>query len=204
MGWWIALGVIVALGFLPLGISLRYDDSGFRLGLLAGLIKIPLSGAKKKKKKSPKTKGKPKTSKNGSGNSHQKKTPKKGGALSDFLPLIDLVIDFLQAFRRKLRIRRLEMKLIMAGDDPCDLAVNYGRAQAALGALIPQLERCFVIQKRNLEVECDFESTETLIRARIELTITLGRLLRLLIRYGLRILKHFINQKNSNKGGNSK
>ena len=75
MGWWIALGVIVALGFLPLGISLRYDDSGFRLGFLAGLIKIPLSGAIKKKEKSPKTKGKPKTSKNGSGNSHQKKTP---------------------------------------------------------------------------------------------------------------------------------
>ena len=138
-------------------------------------------------------KKKSKATKSGSGTSGQKQPKKKGGSLADFIPLLEVVIDFLQAFRRKLRVRRLEMKLIMAGDDPCDLAVNYGRAQAALGALIPQLE-----------VECDFESTQTLISARIELTITLGRLVRLLIRYGLRVLKHFINQKNSKKGGSSK
>ena len=204
MGWWILLGVVLALGFLPLGISLRYDASGFRLGFLAGLIKIPVSASKEKKEKSPKKKKKSKATKSGSGTSGQKQPKKKGGSLADFIPLLEVVIDFLQAFRRKLRVRRLEMKLIMAGDDPCDLAVNYGRAQAALGALIPQLERFFVIRKRNLEVECDFESTQTLINARIELTITLGRLLRLLIRYGLRVLKHFINQKNSKKGGSSK
>ena len=93
------------------------------------------------------------------------------------------------------------MKLIMAADDPCDLAVNYGRAWAALGNLIPQLERCFVIKKRDLEVECDFEATQTLITARLDLTITLGRVLHILLRHGLRAIKEFLNLKKSRKGG---
>ena len=101
----------------------------------------------------------------------------------------------------RLLARRLEMKLIMAADDPCDLAVNYGRAWAALGNLMPQLERCFVIKKRDLEVECDFEATKILIVARLDMTITLGRLLRLLVRHGLRGLKEFINLQNLRKGG---
>lgn len=205
MGWIIALCVLLAIGLLPVGVSLRYDANGFRLGVIAGLINIPLPGKKEKKEKAQKPKKAAKGSKSaGKGTSSQGDTKKKGGSLADFIPFIELVQDFLQAFRRKLRIRRLEMKLIMASDDPCDLAVNYGRAWAALGGLIPQLERCFVIQKRNLEVECDFETNETVIIARIDLTMTVGRLLRLLVSYGLRALKHFLNMKKSKKGGNSK
>ena len=41
MGWLIALGIVIALALLPLGISLRYDAEGFRIRLLAGLLSIP-------------------------------------------------------------------------------------------------------------------------------------------------------------------
>lgn len=201
MGWLIALGILASLAVLPLGISLRYDASGFRCRLLAGLISFPLPQKKEKKslqKKEKKTKKNKKAQ-----SSDQKNAPqrKKGGSLADFLPLVQVVLEFLDAFRWKLRLRRLEMKLVMASDDPCDLAVNYGRAWAALGSLIPQLERCFVIKKRDLEVECDFEATTTTITARLDLTITLGRLLHLLLRYGLRAVKEFFHLKKSRKGG---
>ena len=172
MGWLIALGILTALAFLPLGLSLSYDADGFRVYWQVGLITI--SGSRKqnkskkdKKKKKPAKKGKKGTS------SSKSTEKKKGGSLSDFLPFIQIALDFLDDFRSKLRIRRLEMKLIMAADDPYDLAVNYGRAWAALGNLMPQLERLFIIQKRDLEVECDFEATKTLVVARIDLTITL-------------------------------
>ena len=49
MGWLIALGVIVALALLPLGLSLRYDDNGFQMYAISGLIRIPLSGKQKDK-----------------------------------------------------------------------------------------------------------------------------------------------------------
>ena len=203
MGWLITLGILAALAVLPLGVSLRYDADGFRLSWLAGLISIPASGKKEKKKDKKKREKKQKKGKKGTAapSSGQPKEKKKGGSLADFLPIIKVILEFLDAFRRKLRIRRLEMKLIMAADDPCDLAINYGRAWAALGNLMPQLERCFVIKKRDLEVECDFEASQTLILARIDLTITLGRLLYILVLYGLRALKEYLNLQKLRKGG---
>ncbi len=205
MGWLIALGALVALAWLPLGISLRYDESGLSFRLLAGWIPISLGGKKEKKKKKDKkpAPGKAKK-KSAQGTAAKPEEKKKGGALADFLPLVKIVLELLDDFRGKLRIRRLEMKLIMAADDPCDLAVNYGRAWAVLGNLMPQLERCFVIRKRDLEVECDFEADKTLIRARVDLVVTLGRLLRLLLWHGVRLLKEYLNLQKLRKGGASK
>ena len=200
MGWLIALGILAALAVLPLGISLRYDADGFRFRLLAGLISFPFPRKNQEKPVKKKEKNQKKNKKSAASSAPSTKA-KKGGSLADFLPILQVVLEFVDAFRRKLRVRRLEMKLIMAADDPCDLAVNYGRAWAALGSLIPQLERCFTIQKRDLEVECDFESTTTTITARLDLTLTLGRLLHLLLRYGLRAVKEFLNLKKSRKGG---
>ena len=203
MGWLIALGIVVALACMPLGISFRYDAEGFRYRFLAGWICIQPSDKKTEEKQEKKVK-RTKKSKKATKSASSKKVSKKGGTLSDFIPLVNVVLNFLEAFRGKLRIRRLEMKLIMAGDDPCDLAVNYGRAWAALGNLIPLLERCFVIQKRDLEVECDFEASQTLIFARVDLTITLGRLLRLLLHHGTSVLKEYMNITKPRKGGISK
>lgn len=48
-----------------------------------------------------------------------------------------------------------------------------------------------------MEVECDFTASETLVIARLDLTITLGRLLGLAIVYGIRALREFLKlQKN--------
>ena len=93
------------------------------------------------------------------------------------------------------------MKLVMAGDDPCDLATNYGKAWAALGNLIPLLEQVFVIRKRDLEVECDFTADQTRITARLDLTITIGRLLAIVVFYGVKILCQFLKISKTRKGG---
>lgn len=105
------------------------------------------------------------------------KKDKKGGSITDFLPLVKVLFDFLGDFKRKLRVNLLEVKVVLAGDDPCDLATNYGRAWAALGNLMPRLERFLVIQKRDIDIQCDFTASSTTIFANLELTITLGRLL---------------------------
>ena len=124
-----------------------------------------------------------------------------GGSWTDFLSLIPIVFDFLGDFRRKLRVNRLELKLILAADDPCDLAINYGRAWTALGNLLPQLERFLVIQKRDLEVECDFTASKTLVIARLDLTITLGRILAAVFKFAFRALMEFLKIMKKRKGG---
>ena len=125
----------------------------------------------------------------------------KGGSLADFLPLVKLVFQFLGDFRRKLRLNNLQLKLTLAGGDPCDLAVNYGKTWAAVGNLIPLLDSWFVIGKRNIEVACDFVAPETLVFAHLDLTITLGRLICLVVVYGLRALIEYLNLKKKRKGG---
>ena len=140
-----------------------------------------------------------------------KETPKEqkagimgGGPITDFLPLVQIVLDMLGAFGRRLRLNLLELKLIMAADDPCDLAVNYGRAWTAVGNLLPRLEKVFVIKKRNIEVECDFEASETKVIARLDLTITVGRILATVLVYGGKAGIEFLKIYKKRKGGASK
>lgn len=208
MGWLITLGILALLAILPLGAAVQYHSDGFFLDVIAGQVRIPILPKKKKdpnKKEKKKEKNKKsKTDKKGKGESGGEKKKKKGGPITDFLPLVKTVLDLLNTFRKKLRIKRLDLKLIMAADDPCDLAINYGRANAAMGNLMPQLERCFVIKKRNVEIECDFEAAQTLIIARADVTITLGWLLGIVVFYGVRGLKQFLQIKNKRKGGASK
>ena len=209
MGWLITLGVLGLLAVLPLGASVIYDEDGVLARLVVGPLKITLFPRPRKDKKPKKNKKKSKSKKQtdkkkeASGAEHQEapKQKKSGGPITDFLPLVKVLLQFLDGFRRKLRVNVLELKLILAGDDPCDLAVNYGKAWAALGNLLPRLERVFVIQKRDLEVECDFTANETLVIARLDLSITLGRLLALGIVYGFRAMIEFLKIKKKRKGG---
>lgn len=211
MGWLIALAVLVLLAALPLGVSVKYDSGGPLVRLLAGPGKLTLYPRPKKKpkpeKKAPEKPAKPEKPKQEEPKLPQppkEEAPKpqeKGGRALDFLPLVKTALDLLGDFRRKLRVKNLELKLILAGNDPCDLAVNYGRANAAMGNLLPQLERLFVIKKRDIQVACDFTASETLVIARLDVTITLGRLLSLGVRYGLRALKEFLTIKRKRKGG---
>lgn len=198
MGWLIALGVLTVLAILPLGVSARYNTNGPLVRLIIGPVRVLVFPQKKKPAK-PQTK-KPQTKPKATADK-PKETEEKGGSITDFLPLVRTALDFLGDFKRKLRVNRLGMKLILAGDDPCDLAVNYGRAWAALGNLMPHLERLFVIKKRDLEVECDFTSGESRVSARLDLTITFGRLLTLAVRYGIRALREYLNIMKLRKGG---
>lgn len=206
MGWIIALAIIFLLAIMPLGVSVRYDSGGPLVRVVAGPIKLKVFPGKKKDPDAPpkpKKEKKKKTPAKDSGGKQtgQKVKKKSGGPISDFFPFVTLVLDFLLDFRNKLRINCLELKLIMAGGDPADLAINYGKAWAAVGNLWPRLETWFVIKKRNVEVECDFEGSETTVSARLDLTITLGRILSLVVRYAIRGLKEFLNFRKKRKGG---
>lgn len=209
-GWLIALAILFLLAILPLGVLVKYNADGPLVRIVAGPLKITLFPKKKKekkpkkekKKKKEKPKKEKKSKKEKLADKHKKQ--EKGGSILDFLPLVKVALDFLGDFRRKLRINRLELKLIMAGGDPCDLALNYGKAWAALGNLFPLLERAFVIKKRDVEVECDFTADETTVLANVQITITLGRILWLVLRYAVRALFVLLKIFKTRKGGASK
>ena len=217
MGWLITLGILVLLAVLPLGVSVNYDSDGPLVKVIAGPLRLTVFPLPKKKKKETKNEPKqpdPEEEKRKAEEAALPKPPqppkpvkekkpkeKKGGSLLDFIPFVKLAFNFLGDFRRKLRLNNLELKLVLASSDPCDLAVNYGKTWAAIGNLLPALERWFVIKKRNVEVECDFTASDTLVTARLDISITLGRFLGLVAVYGFRAVKEFLKFKKKRKGG---
>ena len=213
MGGWITLGVLALLAILPLGVRICYDAMGPLIKVILGPVKVTVYPRPKIEKKPPK---KEKTKKeSASKQSEDPSLPKppqpppapkpeqkaSAGSLKDFLPFVKLGLNLLGDFRRKLRVNNLYLRLILASSDPCDLAINYGKTWTAVGNFMPVLERWFVIKKRDVEVECDFTASETKIIARMDLTMTLGRLLTLVAVYACRGLKEFIQFRNKRKGG---
>lgn len=194
MGWLITLLVLAGLVSVPLGIRGVYQQGGPRLWVLAGPAAFQIyPGTAAKKQKSVNKKSAP------SNASASKK--KAGGSLKDFEPLLRTALAFLGDLRKKLRVNRLELQLIMAGDDPCDLAVSYGRAWASVGNLLPLLERVFIIKRRDVDVSCDFTLETTKIYLRVDMTITFGRIIFLLTKYGIQAFRQYNTIKNQSKGG---
>ncbi len=199
-GWLIALGILILLAVLPVGVCLIYNEDGLILSLLFGAIKVKLFPKASTEKKKPKKKKKQKPQKTASKDKKEKKK-KSGGKITDFLPLVDIGLQFLGSFRRMLRVKRLEILYVMAGGDPCDLALNYGKAWTAVGNLMPLLERIFVIKKRNIQVQCDFSADSAKISARLDITITVGRMVGIAVKYGFKTIRELLKIKNKNKGG---
>lgn len=193
MGWLIAAGCLLVLGLLPLTIRLAYDSTGARVLLGVGPVRFPVFPTQKQKKieNSQCTK----TQK------QQKKSENTGGKLSDFLPLMENILTLVAELRRRIVVTDLYLKIRMTGDDPCDLSIQYGRTWAALGNLVPHLDRLFVIKKRNFDIQCDYTSDDSSVFAHAVLRITLGRLLWITIFHGSHILKQYFEIYNKRKGG---
>lgn len=206
MDWLIALAVIALLIFLvlliPLGISATYDDRGPLVRVIAGPVRFQIYPRKKKADRADKKKKKKKPA----GDAGQAKDgqQRKGGRYKEFMPYVRMGLDLLNDLRRKVCVRRLDLKLVLAGEDPCDLGIAYGSAWAAVGSLIPLLEECFVIKKRSIDVGCDFTADETLVTARVDMTISFGRTLALAGIYGYRFLREYLKSMNNKKGGAAK
>ena len=222
MGWIIIFSILFLLAILPLGVRVRYNADGALVKLILGPFRLQIVPGKKKTPKKKKEKPKPDKAEKKQKKEKNKKeemkpkqvgaanppkpaeSPEKqeqGGSILDFLPLVKTLFEFLGDFRRKLRIKNLYLKLIMAGGDPYDLALNYGRAWAATGNLLPKLENWFVIKKRDIEVECDFVAEKTTIIAHMDISITLGRLLAAVFKFAWKALRKFLQIKKKRKGG---
>lgn len=192
----ITLGILVGLSFVPVGVRASYDADGVALHLIIGPLHFQVypGNHRTQKKRSVATKGK-------TGAQASKGSAKTGGSLNDLVPILHVAWDLLRDFKRKLRVDRLEFKLVLAGEDPCDLSVNYGRAWAALGNLMPGLESFLCIRKRNLEIQCDYLAERTTVFLLVDLTMTIGRLLCLAVRYGFRSFIEYHKLLKIRKGG---
>lgn len=194
MGWLIFFLFLVLFLLLPLKLFIRYQDN-LRVWLSFGPVSINLYP-----KKRPATK-KRVSQKNENFESHEEVKKQKKSDKQTAIAIVQLVLDFLNDFRTKLRIDDLQLQIILADEDPFDLSVNYGRSWIALGGLYPQLERFFVIKKRKIEIGCDYTAEETVINASVDLSITVGRILSLGGYHGFKLLRKYLSIMKKSKDG---
>ena len=195
MGWLIFTLCLLLFLLLPLKLYVRYQGSAcawLRLGPV--IINLYPSNRPARNKKG--------NRKNSSFESHEevKKKQKKTDS-ENLVAIFKLVLDFLNDFRTKLRVDNLQLRIVLADDDPCDLSVNYGRSWIALGNLYPQLERFFIIKKRQIEIQCDYTADKTVVDASASLSITVGRILVLGAYHGFKFLRKYLTITKNTKDG---
>ena len=208
--WWmtvlVILAVLVLIGCIPVGVDADYGEGGVLLSAKIGFFRLQILPAKPQKPKKPK---KPKQQKPAASSAPSaapdapaepaaKKKLALPGGLNGILRLVNLALSTLGDLRRKLRVEELTLHVTFAGDDPADAALHYGQAWAAVGALMPALDRLFVIKKRDICPILDYNREQMSIDAHLILTITIGRALALGLKAGLGFLKLLNDSK---KGG---
>ena len=207
---WIILGVFIGIllliHFLPVGAYCRYDGAAL-IRLHIGPVRIPLypskpktekQKAKAERKRAAKAqKKKDKKEISLVGKKPKQEAPKEPLAdkLAGLLPFVRLVTEFLGKFRRKLLIKKLFLHIRLAGSDPAKLGVNTGRAWAVIASAMPVLKSRFRIRSADVQVSPDFVGTKSEVEAVLHIRLTVGAVVLLTIRYGIRGLKLYFKQK---------
>lgn len=201
VGWLIALAVVLLLAsipFWPVGLVAVYREGGLEIAIRLGFLRFKLDpeGSTLKDLIVPVIKKEAEILV-----ATIKAKKEEGGKLSDLLPLLNAIWKLLGDLRRKVRVKRLDMCLTLAGGDPCDLALNYGKAWAAVGNIVSFLENFLIIKKRNVQVNTDFLGDTTRVYLKVFANMTIWRLFSLLMKHGLPLRDEYKKFLNIDEGG---
>ncbi len=193
----IVIGILMLLALLPLGAYVRYDSNGAHVYLLIGLLRLQLY-PKKKAKKEKKAKKAQKEAKAKEKKPKEQKQP-IGGLIRDFYPFVSLALELFDYSVRKLRVHHLTLHVSFGGaEDPAKAAINYGRAWALIGSVMPRLRSRFRIKHENVSASCDFTTDEMRVFAQWKAVFFLGDSLTMALRYGIRAFKLYRTVKQRN------
>jgi len=183
----VLLAILLALWLISLvrvGGRVRYGEAGLFVSALAGPFKIQLFPMKpKKEKKTQKEKKQEKTPK-------KKKAPPTGqpGTLSRLMKLMPVAAQFCGSLKRKIRIDDLDLELIWGGNDPAAVALGYGQANAALGMLWPLFDHNFKVKRHSFQIGLDYNKAQPMAELTAAITLTVGQIMALGLRYGVKAL----------------
>lgn len=203
IGWFIVLAILlllVSIPFWPVGLIAVYRHNGLELAVKLGFLRFRLDpdSSRLRDLLLPVLEREMEVF---AAAVKAKASHDRGGKLSDLMPLLKALWKLLGDLRRKVRVKRLDMNLTLAGEDPCTLALNYGKAWAAAGNIIALLESFLVIKKRNIQVNADFLGDTTRVYLKVYANMTIGRLIGTLMHFGLPLREEYNKFLNSNEGG---
>ncbi len=129
----------------------------------------------------------------------KKKEKKENGKKAPIREEWELILDLLKRspgyLHRLLRIRKLQFYAVIGDEDPGDLAIRYGRLNAAIGSLSAVIDPIYPVEKWAVAVRADFDKTESEYRGEFRCSTNLWRIIGVLIS----VLFHSIMIKSEKK-----
>lgn len=180
------LAFFVLLGLLRVGVIAEYSEDGFELKAIAGPVRINLLGGtkkpkgEKKKKETKKITKKQKDSKQNKGKTSEKQ--KKGGPVKIIKAVLPTALKTIGRFFKHLQIDVLTIRYALSGDDPYNVAMNYGYASGALGVICPILDRNFKIKNWDINVYPSFTEPEETMYIKAKATIAIWELIYIILK----------------------
>ena len=104
------------------------------------------------------------------------------------MDLIHLGLSAMGQFRRALRVDRFLLDCAIATGDAAKTAMAYGAAAAGVGMFLPLLEENLRVRKKDIQVICDFEGTESQIFLEVQVSALVFQLLII----GIKVLRGFL------------
>lgn len=165
----IILGLLLTVLLTPAGVRFTYDQGEMSLDVRFGPIRRRIFPGKEKPEKPEKEKkpGKKrqKPPKGEKEKKEEKEKPPKAKisreqilyALEKLPPILGRALG---GTRRRVRIKPLKVHLLVAGPDPADTAVLYGKLEAALLAFLPVLRRAVHIRDEDIRLFLDFSQEQ--------------------------------------------
>lgn len=179
----IAAVLLLLLSRLRLGVLAAYEGESLRVKLRVGPFFVPVFPGKKKKTKKKKA--------------PEKEKPKPDGkALLPLLrELLPVGLEALTGFRQRLRIDRLTLRLIWGEEDPADAAIHYGYAWGVVETLLAFLEANFVLVRREVSLDLDYQRDKPEVTAALGLSLTLGQCLAVGVPAAVQALKIIVHNR---------
>ena len=118
-----------------------------------------------------------------------RRNPSTLGRLMELLPA---AAEAAGALKRKIRIDDLKLDLIWGGTDAAAIALGYGKANAAVGMIWPLFDHNFKVKRHEFRIALDYERREPGAELEAAVTMTLGQITALSVRYGVKALRVWI------------
>jgi hypothetical protein len=161
------IAALTGISLLRVGIIAEYGDNKFSVNAKIGPLTIKLYPREPKEKKPKKEEEKKEAT----------ETTGKEKGLTKFKTTFRRIRNVLDNNWRRLRIDELTVHYMSASDDFSRAAMNYGRATAAAGIILPILENNFTIKKCDIGTAFSFETSEPYIYVRAKLSLAVWEFL---------------------------
>ncbi len=159
----IVAAILLFLLFMPLTLQISYlKEVQVRAGIFYPFLTVFATGRPKKEKK-------------------KKEKPQKEKAPIDKRLLWDLIKRIPGHMRRLLTVTKLKLRVSVGHEDPGDLALIYGSANAVLDTAAAALAPIYPREKWDVAILADFDSTQTTVEGIARAYTNLWRIIYVLI-----------------------